>query len=139
MREHVYAEASHSRGRVSRRILVADDNKANLDLMLYLLRAFGHDAVGAPDGLAAFEAVSHADFGLVLTDILMPGIDGYELLRRVRGDVRLSAIPMVAVTALAMPNEAERIAAAGFDGYITKPIEPQTFVSQVEAFLTTSS
>jgi CheY-like chemotaxis protein len=123
---------------MSGRILVADDNKANLDLMLYLLRAFGHDAVGVPDGLAAFDAASSGTFSLVLTDILMPGIDGYELLRRVRADARLTHTPLVAVTALAMPSDAERIAAAGFDGCITKPIEPQTFVAQVESFLPTS-
>lgn len=120
---------------MNRRILVADDNKANLDLMLYLLRAFGHDAEGVSDGLAALAAAEAGDFGLILTDILMPGIDGYELLRRIRAGSRLPATPVVAVTALAMPSDAQRIAAAGFDAYITKPIEPQTFVAQVEAVL----
>lgn len=120
---------------MNRRILVADDNKANLDLMLYLLRAFGHDAEGVSDGLAALAAAEAGDFDLILTDILMPGIDGYELLRRIRAGSRLPATPVVAVTALAMPSDAQRIAAAGFDAYITKPIEPQTFVAQVEAVL----
>ena len=117
------------------RILVADDNRANLDLMLYLLRALGYEAEGASDGLTALAAARSGEFALVLTDILMPGIDGYELLRRVRADERLASTPLIAVTALAMPSDAERIADAGFDGYITKPIEPQTFVSQVAAFL----
>ncbi len=117
------------------RILVADDNGANLDLMLYLLRAHGYQAEGASDGRTALAAARSGEFALVLTDILMPGIDGYELLRRMRADERLASTPLIAVTALAMPSDAERIAGAGFDGYITKPIEPQTFVSQVAAFL----
>lgn len=117
------------------RILVADDNAANLELMLYLLRAFGHAPEGVSDGIAAFEAISRGNFDLVVSDILMPGIDGYELARRMKSDPRLAATPLVAVTALAMSGDRERVAEAGFDGYITKPIEPQTFVSQLQAFL----
>lgn len=121
------------------KILVADDNRANLELMLYLLRAFGHQAHGVSDGLAAFEAARSSGFDLVLTDILMPHIDGYELARRLKSDPRLAKTPLVAVTALAMTGDRERIAAAGFDGYITKPIEPQSFVAQLEAFLEPAS
>lgn len=117
------------------RILVVDDNPANLDLILYLLLAFGHEAEGAVDGLAALEAARSGDFALVLTDILMPGIDGYELVQRLKNDARLASVPVVAVTALAMQSDRERIESAGFDGYIVKPIEPQAFVSQIEAYL----
>jgi two-component system cell cycle response regulator len=117
------------------RILVIDDNPANLDLMLYLLRAFGHTAHGASDGLAGFEAAQSGDLALVLTDVLMPGIDGYELVRRLKADTRFHGIPVVAVTALAMAGDRERIAAAGFDGYIGKPIDPERFVAQIEAYL----
>jgi CheY-like chemotaxis protein len=115
--------------------LVADDNQANLDLVLYLLNAFGHDAVGVTDGLAAYEAARAAHFGLILTDLLMPGIDGYELAKRVKADACLAATPLVAVTALAMASDRERIQAAGFDGYISKPIDPQTFVAEIERYL----
>ena len=124
---------------MSARILVVDDNPANLDLMLYLLRAFGHEAEGVADGLAGFTAACGGGFTLVLTDILMPGIDGYELVRRLKNDARLSSMPVVAVTAFAMQGDRERIAAAGFDGYIAKPIEPQAFVSQVEGYLPRTS
>jgi two-component system, cell cycle response regulator len=117
------------------RILVADDNRANLDLMLYLLKAFGHEAVGVADGIAAYEAARDGDFALILTDILMPGIDGYELARRLKSDARLTTIPLIAVTALAMPGDRDRIRAAGFNGYISKPIEPQNFVTQIEGYL----
>jgi two-component system, cell cycle response regulator len=120
---------------VGARILVVDDNRANLDLMLYLLRAFGHDPEGASDGIAGFEAARSGEFALVLADILMPGIDGYEFARRFKADPLLSSTPLVAVTALAMPGDRERVTEAGFNGCIAKPIEPQTFVATVEAYL----
>jgi two-component system cell cycle response regulator len=117
------------------RILVVDDNAANRDLMVYLLRAFGHDVTEketAESGLAA--ALSDA-YDLILSDILMPGFDGYELARRVRASGDKNKAPLVAVTALAMVGDRDRVLAAGFDGYIPKPIDPQIFVSQVDALL----
>jgi len=115
-------------------VLVVDDNTVNLDLMLYLLQAFGHEVLGAGDAPAALEAANSHAFDIVLTDILMPGMDGYEFVRRLRSDGRLQ-IPIIAVTALAMAADRARIAAAGFDGYIGKPIDPRTFVKEVESFL----
>jgi two-component system cell cycle response regulator len=120
---------------VGAQVLVVDDNGANLDLALYLLRAFGHAPLGASDGLAGLEAAQKDAYDLVLADILMPGIDGYEFARRFRAEREKAKTILVAVTALAMVGDKERILAAGFDGYIAKPIDPRTFVSQVEAFL----
>lgn len=117
------------------RVLVVDDNAVNLDLMLYLLRAFGHEAEGLADSLSGLQAALSGEFAIVLSDILMPGIDGYEFARRFKANTHVTSVPLVAVTALAMLGDRERIAAAGFDGYIGKPIEPRTFVAQVEAFL----
>jgi len=124
---------------VSSRILVIDDNATNLDLMLYLLRAFGYEAEGCSDGLAGLESAQSGEYALVLTDILMPGIDGYEIARRLKGDPRSASMRLIAVTALAMPGDQERINAAGFDGYITKPIDPQSFIARIEEFLRSNS
>jgi two-component system cell cycle response regulator len=120
---------------VSARLLVVDDNRSNLDLMLYLLRAFGHQAEGVNDGLAGIEAARQAEFDAILVDILMPGIDGYEFARRFKADPLRAETPLIAVTALAMVGDRERILSAGFSGYITKPIDPQVFVGEVESYL----
>lgn len=116
------------------RILIVEDNAANLQLMLYLLKAFGHDAAAAPDGVSGLLATETERFDLVLCDVLMPGIDGFEFARRYKQDAHNTA-PLVAVTALAMVGDRERLLAAGFDGYISKPIEPESFVTQIEPFL----
>ncbi|MBV9234149.1 MAG: response regulator [Candidatus Eremiobacteraeota bacterium] len=120
-------------------ILVVDDNAENLELMLYLLRAFGYGAMGCSDARSGLEAARADRYRLVLCDILMPGMDGYEFARRFKADPSVSHTPLVAVTALAMPADAHRIRTAGFDGYIKKPIEPQTFVAQIAAFLRPAS
>jgi two-component system cell cycle response regulator len=72
---------------------------------------------------------------LILCDIHLPGIDGLELARRLKQDERLRPVPLVAVTALAMVGDRERVLGAGFDGYLPKPINPETFISSVETFL----
>jgi len=117
------------------RVLLVDDNRTNLDLMLYLLRAFGYEAASCSDGLSGLQAAKTGDFAIVLADILMPGIDGYEFARRFKADSKLTGTPLVAVTALVMTGDRDRVTKAGFDGYIPKPIDPERFVQQIEAHL----
>jgi two-component system, cell cycle response regulator len=119
------------------RILVVDDNRTNLELMAYLLQAFGHECIAASDGAEALEKARASRCDLALVDILMPVMDGYEFARRFRSDAALAGTPLVAVTALAMPGDHDRVLKAGFDGYIPKPIDPQRFVQQIEGHLRT--
>ncbi|HWP42713.1 MAG TPA: response regulator [Blastocatellia bacterium] len=116
-------------------ILVIEDNRINLDLMIYLLTAFGYKTVSAMEGLEGYEAALREQPDLILCDVQLPTIDGYEVARRLKEHPRLRAIPLVAVTALAMVGDREKMLAAGFDGYIAKPIAPETFIEEVEAFL----
>ena len=111
------------------RILVVDDNAPNLALMLYILRAVGYEVEGVGDGVSAWNALRSTQYDLLLTDVLMPGIDGYELARRMQSEPNRP--PMIAVTALAMVGDRERLLAAGFDGYVAKPIDPPAFVAYV--------
>lgn len=119
---------------MSSRVLIVEDNLANLELMTYLLGAFGYTTAQAIDGSAALELVHREVPDLVICDIQLPDMDGYEVARRLRA-ATVGNIPMVAVTALAMVGDRRKILDAGFDGYIAKPIDPESFVGEVEAFL----
>jgi len=117
------------------RILIIEDNPANLELMSYLLHAFGHDTLTACDGQEGLEAAQRESPDLIICDVELPGINGLEVARRLKSDHVLRWIPLVAVTAFAMVGDRDRMLSAGFDGYIPKPIAPEKFVGQVEAFL----
>lgn len=117
------------------RILVVEDNAANLELVSYLLSAGGHTVLTAENGAQALALVRDVALDLVISDLQMPVMDGFELLRRIREDTTLAALPVIAVTAFSMAADRTRVLLAGFDGYLSKPLVPETFVSQVEAFL----
>ena len=117
-------------------ILVVEDNERNLKLLRDVLEYAGYDvrvARTAEDGITS--AVSEPP-DLVLMDLQLPGIDGMEALRRLRGSPRTADIPVVAVTAQAMKQDRERALEAGFNGYIEKPISVRAFPDQVRSFLT---
>src|SRR5438034_6842999 len=116
-------------------ILIVEDNPANLELMTYLLKAFGHFLLTAHDGEQGVAIARREKPDLIVCDIQLPGIDGYAVARKIKAEKALPAIPLVAVTALAMVGDRDKVLASGFDGYISKPIDPETFVSHVEAFL----
>jgi CheY-like chemotaxis protein len=116
------------------RVLVVEDNAANLELMTYLLTAFGHQPEVARDGQQGVEMIMRGSFDVVICDIQLPKLDGFEVAQAIRQRDG-PAVPLLAVTAFAQVGDRERVLGAGFDGYISKPIVPETFVQQVEAFL----
>jgi len=120
------------------RIVVIEDNGPNLELMTYLLEAHGHGVAGARDGEDGLAQVRREPPDAIVCDIHLPRMDGYEIARQLKSDSGLRKVPLIAVTALAMVGDREKVLAAGFDGYIAKPIEPEAFVSQVEALLATA-
>jgi CheY-like chemotaxis protein len=116
-------------------ILVVEDNPDNMSLMAYLLRANGYEPLQAMDGAEGVRAATEALPDLVLLDLWMPGMDGFEAVDLIRDRPGLEKTRVVAVTASAMVGDRKRIVGAGFDGYIRKPITAETFVSEVEEFL----
>jgi len=120
---------------MSARILIIEDNPTNLDLMTYLLNAFGYTTLTAQDGEEGLETVGREVPDLIICDIQLPTMDGREVARRLKSHPQFHRIPLVAVTALAMVGDRARLLAAGFDGYIAKPLSPETFVQEVEKFL----
>ena len=117
------------------RILIIEDNSTNMELMAYLLTAFGHTPLMAYDGEAGVRMAGREQPDLILCDVHLPKLDGYGVVAALKNDPAVAAIPVLAVTALAMVGDRERLLGAGFDGYVAKPIEPEQFVGQLEAFL----
>ncbi len=117
------------------RILVVEDNPLNLKLVRDVLTAVGYDVVAAQSGEEGVALAGSCDPDLVLMDLQLPGIDGFEALRLLRQDPRLGGVPVVALTAFAMREDRERTARAGFDGYLSKPISVRELPSQVDDFL----
>jgi two-component system cell cycle response regulator DivK len=116
-------------------ILVVEDNEKNLKLVRDVLQFAGFHVVAASSaeqGVAM--AIEHPP-DLVLMDLQLPGMDGTEALRQLRGSPRTRSVPVVAVTAFAMKDDRERALNAGFDGYLEKPISVRAFPSQVRSFL----
>jgi CheY-like chemotaxis protein len=117
------------------RILVVEDNPANLELMRYLLQSFGHTVLTAADGEIGVEMVRKERPDLVLCDVQLPKLDGVGVARALKDDPDLCSVPLIAVTAFAMVGDREKMLQAGFDGYLPKPITPETFLRDIENFL----
>ena len=120
---------------MSRTILLIEDNEQNRYLATFLLERHGHKIVSAMDGPSGIELAQTLAPDLILLDIQLPGMDGYTVARALRALPTLRATPMIAVTSYAMVGDRERTLAAGCNGYIEKPINPETFVSEIEGFI----
>lgn len=120
---------------MSARILVVEDTQHNLDLMTYLLEASGHVVLAAVTGGAGLEAARTGHPDLVVLDLQLPDTDGYQVLDRLRADAGTATLPVIAVTAYAMVGDRDHALAAGFDGYLAKPIDPATFARSIDAYL----
>jgi CheY-like chemotaxis protein len=116
-------------------ILVVEDNEDNLTLIDFLLRAHAFTPLLARTGADGLRLALQERPDLVLLDIRMPGLDGYEVAAAIKSEPALTHTRVVAVTASAMVGDRERIVAAGFDRYIQKPIDPETFMSTLWQFL----
>jgi DNA-binding response OmpR family regulator len=116
-------------------ILVVEDSPHSLELMAYLLTASGHRVHGAPTGKHALELAGREKIDLVLLDLQLPDLDGYQVMWQLRGLALPERVKIVAVTAVAMVGDRERTLAAGFDDYMAKPINPRSFATEISAWL----
>ena len=121
------------------RILVVEDNPTNMKLAITLLEAAGHSVLTATDAEAGLTIARVEQPNLILMDIQLPGIDGLEATVQLKRDEATRAIPVIALTALAMKGDEERIRAAGCDGYIAKPMRYKEFQATIAAQLEPSS
>ena len=120
---------------MKRTILLIEDNEQNRYLVTFLLESRGCVIVEAADGRSGIELAVKQKFDLILLDIQLPVMDGYQVARALRDSPATRNIPIVAVTSYAMMGDREKALSAGCDGYIEKPINPETFISEIERFL----
>jgi two-component system cell cycle response regulator DivK len=118
----------------SPQILIVEDNERNMKLFCDLLRASGYRTLEATTGERAVALALEHRPDLVLMDIQLPDIDGVEALGRLRADERFASAPVLALTAQAMEGDRERFLAAGFDGYLSKPVDIAEFVTTVKRY-----
>ena len=117
------------------KVLIVEDNPANMTLAVFLLKSAGYTVVTATDAEAGLGVARGEQPDLILMDIQLPGMDGLQATALLKGDERTRAIPVIALTALAMKGDEERIRAAGCDGYIAKPLAYKEFLATVSAQL----
>ena len=117
------------------KVLVVEDNPANMTLAVFLLQSVGHTVLSAKDAEAGLTLAREEQPNLILMDIQLPGMDGLEATAMLKRDDLTRTIPVIALTALAMKGDEERIRAAGCDGYIAKPMSYQEFLATIAAQL----
>jgi two-component system, cell cycle response regulator DivK len=117
------------------RILIIEDNPQNRYLASFLLQQRGHEVIAAGTGADGLELAQKHRPDLILLDIQLPGMDGHEVARILKKDPNMKAIPVIAVTSYAMVGDREKCLEAGAEGYIEKPINPESFAVEVEKFL----
>lgn len=115
-------------------VLMIEDNEQNRYLATFLLEQRGYDVRAAPDGVRGVELARELSPEVILLDIQLPTMDGYAVARALRAIEALDAVPIIAVTSYAMVGDREKCLAAGCTGYIEKPIDPETFVDQIERY-----
>ena len=116
--------------------LIVEDNPLNLELARDILEIDGYEVLAAGDAAECFAILAAHRVDVILMDIQLPGTDGLQITRELRANSATRDLVIVAMTAHAMPEDAQRVAAAGCDGYLVKPISSRTLADQVAAFIT---
>ncbi len=117
------------------KVLVIEDNEKNRYLISFLLKGAGFEVIEAVTGEEGVEMAISKRPDLVLMDIQLPGIDGYEATRRIRASGSDGAVPIIALTSYAMTGDRERALAAGCTGYVEKPINPDTIMDEIQKYI----
>lgn len=119
---------------MNKRILMIEDNEQNRYMATFLLERHGYEVITAQDGSSGIALAEHCAPGLILLDIQLPTMHGYDVAAALRKLEALDGVPIIAVTSYAMVGDREKALHAGCNGYIEKPINPDTFVTEMESF-----
>lgn len=114
------------------KVLIAEDNAVNRELLREILESRHYEVIEAADGQEALAKIEASKPDLVLLDINMPALDGFAVIRRLRQHPQLHHLPVLAVTAYAMKDDREKVMAAGFDGYVAKPVNAALLIREID-------
>ena len=120
---------------MSKRILVVEDTEDNRQIIRDLLSSVGYELIEAVDGTEGVAMAQSHHPDLILMDIQLPGMDGYEATRRIRAVPELAGVPIIAVTSYALSGDEAKTRAAGCDGYVAKPFSPRQLLAKIREFL----
>jgi len=120
---------------MSKRILVVEDQEDNRRILRDLLMASGYELIEATTGEEGLALAERETPDLILMDIQLPGMDGYEVTRRIKANPALKHIPIIAVTSYALSGDDQKAFAAGCDGYVTKPFSPRQLLGKIREYL----
>ncbi len=120
---------------MSKRILIIEDQEDNRQIMHDLLAASGYQSIEATTGEDGLALAERDTPDLILMDIQLPGMDGYEVTRRIKANAALKHIPIIAVTSYALSGDDRKAFAAGCDGYVTKPVSPKVLLAKIKQYL----
>jgi two-component system cell cycle response regulator DivK len=120
---------------MTKRILVVEDQEDNRQILRDLLSNAGFEMIEAEDGVQALEQVAKHSPDLILMDIQLPLMDGYEATRRIKANPKFNAIPIIVVTSYALSGDEEKARAAGCDAYVAKPYSPRALLAQIREYL----
>src|SRR6266404_10004907 len=116
-----------------RRILIVEDSRDSRDMLRYLLERAGHEVHEAADGPSGVDAILKVRPDIALVDVGLPGLDGYEVARRIRADEAGGKVRLVALTGYGLPDDHRRSQEAGFDAHLVKPVDPARLAAVIEA------
>lgn len=117
------------------KVLIIEDNEQNMYMLSYLLESENYEVIKASSGPEGITAAKNTKPDIILLDIQLPEMDGYKVAAMIKDDKNTNNIPIIAVTSYAMPGDREKAIESGATGYIEKPINPDTFISQMKSFL----
>ncbi len=124
---------------MSKRILVVEDQEDNRQILRDLLTSADFEVIEAEDGESGLAAAAEHRPDLILMDIQLPGLDGYEATRRLKADAALHAIPVIAVTSYASSSDVDKARAAGCDAFVSKPYSPRQLLAKIREYLSPSA
>jgi two-component system, OmpR family, alkaline phosphatase synthesis response regulator PhoP len=120
---------------INKKILVVEDDRSSLTLLIYALGQEGYKAIAASDGFAGLKIVKDEHPDLIILDVMLPGLDGYEICRRLRQQPQTATVPIIFLSARAGPNDKAVGLRMGANAYITKPADPSMILAKVETLL----